>query len=146
MNWKNEAVEKLQRYTQMQQASHNIPQEIEMLEDAICAIRSSRLDATVAKGGGNKREEMLLNNIVKRQELAQTLENTNRWLTTFDRAMRTLSKDERLVLHRMFILPEVGCVQRLCDELGVEQSTVYRKRDKALERFTRSLYGATETN
>ena len=146
MNWKAEATEKLQRYLQMQQAARNIPEEIQTLENAIYAIRSARTDGTATRGGGNKREEMLLNNIVKRQELSNALEQTNRWLATFERAMRTLSKEERLVLHRMFILPETGCVQRLCEELGVEQSTVYRKRDKALERFTRSLYGATETN
>ena len=145
MNWKNEAMEKLQRYTQMQQAAYNIPEEIQMLEEAICAIRSSRLDATTAKGGGNKREEMLLNNIVKRQELAQTLEHTNRWLNTANRALRGLSPEERLILQRMFIVPEKGCIPRLCEELGVEQSTIYRKRDHALERFTRSLYGVTES-
>ncbi len=146
MNWKNEAMEKLQRYNQMQQAAHNIPQELEMLEEAIRAIRSSRPDATTAKGGGNKREEMLLNNIVKRQELTQTLEQTKRWLSTANRALRTLTPEERLILQRMFILPEKGCISRLCDELGVEQSTVYRKRDQALERFTRSLYGAIDSN
>ena len=146
MNWKSEAMEKLQRYPQMQQAARNIPEELQMLEQAISAIRSSRLDATPAGGGGNKREEMLLNNIVKRQELETTLEQTNLWLNTFHRAMRSLSREEKLILQRMFILPESGCVQRLCEELGVEQSSIYRKRDKALERFTRSLYGATETN
>ena len=146
MNWKNEAMEKLQRYTQMQQAAYNIPEELKMLEQAICAIRSARLDGTTAKGGGNKREEMLLNNIVKRQELSQSLEQTQRWLTTANRALRSLSAEERLILQRMFIVPEKGCIPRLCQELGVEQSTVYRKRDQALERFTRSLYGATETS
>lgn len=146
MNWKQEATEKLQRYTQMQQAAHNIPEELEMLEAAICAIRSARVDGAAGKGGGNKREDMLLNNIVKRQELTQTLTQTKQWLGTADRALRTLTPEERLVLQRMFILPEKGCVSRLCQELGIEQSSVYRKRDQALERFTRSLYGALETN
>ena len=145
MNWKSEAIEKLQNYPQMQQAARNIPEELRMLEDAIYSIRSARLDGTAVRGGGSKREEMLLNNIVKRQELSNTLDQTNRWLTTFDRAMRSLTKEDRLVLQRLFILPERDSIPRLCDELGVEQSTVYRKRDKALERFTRSLYGATET-
>ncbi len=146
MNWKQEATEKLQRYTQMQQAAHNIPQELELLEEAICAIRSARIDGIAVRGGGNNREKMLLDNIVKRQELTQALDRTKRWLATADRALRTLTPEERLVLQRMFILPEKGCIARLCQELGVEQSTVYRKRDQALERFTRSLYGAVETN
>lgn len=145
MNWKNEAMEKLRRYSAMQQAAHNLPEEIQMLEYAIRTIRSSALDATPTKGGGNKREEMLLNNIVKRQELTDTLDHTRRWLSTADRALRSLTPEERLILQRMFILPETGCVQRLCEELNIEQSSVYRKRDKALERFTRSLYGQLES-
>lgn len=145
MNWKNEATEKLKRYGAMQLATRNIPEEIHMLELAITAIRSSRADGSPAKGGGNKREEMLLNNIVKRQELSGALEHARTWLSTTDRALRSLNSDERLILQRLFITPEAGCIQRLCDELGVEQSSVYRKRDKALEKFTRSLYGITES-
>lgn len=145
MNWKNEAIEKLRRYPSMQLASHNLPEEISMLEDAFTSIRSAKMDATPSKGGGNKREEALLNNIVKRQELRDALEHTRKWLNCTDRALRGLTKEERQILQRMFIYPEAGNIQRLCQELGVEQSSVYRKRDKALERFTRALYGATES-
>lgn len=145
MNWKNEATEKLRNYTAMQLAARNIPEEIRMLELASTAIRSSRADGSPAKGGGNKREEMLLNNIVKRQELSYALDQAKLWLATCDRALRVLSSEERLILEKMFICPEAGCVQRLCEDLGVEQSSVYRKRDRALERFTRSLYGALES-
>jgi hypothetical protein len=56
-----------------------------------------------------------------------------------------LTPEERLVLLRIFILPESGSIQRLCDELNVEQSSVYRKRDKALEAFTLALYGRVES-
>lgn len=146
MNWKNEAIEKLRRYSSMQLASHNLPEEISMLEEAFTSIRSAKMDATPSRGGGNKREDMLLNNIVKRQELTAALEHTQKWLSSTDRALRGLSKEEQKILQRMFIYPEVGSVQRLCQELGVEQSSVYRKRDKALERFTRALYGVTETS
>ena len=50
-----------------------------------------------------------------------------------------------MVLTRFYIYPERGGVSRLCEELGVEQSSVYRKRDKALERFTLALYGELES-
>ncbi|MCD7860112.1 MAG: hypothetical protein LUH51_08170 [Firmicutes bacterium] len=38
-----------------------------------------------------------------------------------------------------------GNVDRLCGDLACEQSTVYRKRDKALRHFTIALYGLTES-
>jgi hypothetical protein len=32
-------------------------------------------------------------------------------------------------------------MDRLCQELDLEQSSIYRKRDQALRRFTTALYG-----
>lgn len=145
MNWKNEAMEKLRRYNAMRQAALNLPQEIRMLEQDALAIRSARTDAAPVRNGGNNREKWLLDNLVQRQELQMNLQQTNLWLANADRALRTLSKEEQLILHRMFILPERGCLERLQSELGVEQSTIYRKRDKALERFTLALYGQLES-
>lgn len=145
MNWKNEAMEKLRRYDAMRQAALNIPEEIRRLEQDAQAIRSPRIDGMPVKGGGSKREDILLNNLVQRQELKGNLQQTKLWLSGADRALKALSAEERLILHRMFICPEKGCLERLCNELGVEQSSIYRKRDKALHRFTLALYGQTES-
>ena len=43
-------------------------------------------------------------------------------------------------------LPQSGALDQLCEELGMERSSVYRHRDKALSKFTLSLYGAQESN
>ena len=59
--------------------------------------------------------------------------------------MDALSNEELVILQRMYLFPERGAVDRLCSELGVEQATVYRKRDKALQRFTTAMYGFLET-
>ena len=145
MNWKNEAMEKLRKYDAMRQATQNIPEEISRLELAARSIRSARTDGTAVKGGGSKREEMLLNNLVHRQELEWSLDQARSWLVTADRALSVLSPEEKLVLHRFYMYPERGSVERLCGELGVEQSSIYRKRDKALHRFTTALYGTVES-
>lgn len=145
MNWKSEAKEKLRRYDAMRLATINIPDEIERLEIDSRSIRSARTDGTPVQGGGNRREEALLNNIVHRQELMSTLQQAKLWVKTTERALDSLSKEEKLVLYRLYINPEKYSVDRLCKELGVESSTIYRKRDKALKNFTIAFYGATET-
>ena len=145
MNWKTEAMEKLRRYDAMQQATRNIPEEISRLELAARSIRSARTDGTPVKGGGSKREEMLLDNLVHRQELEWSLDQAQSWLQSTERALSVLSPEEQLVLQRFYICPERGSVQRLCGELGVEQSSIYRKRDKALHKFTIALYGTVES-
>ncbi len=145
MNWKKEAVEKLKRYDAMRTAVQSIPMQIASLETEACSIRGARMDKVPVKGGGNAREEAMLNNQVQRQELVWALEQAKYWLEGMDLAMQLLAPEEKLVLYRMYISPQQGAVTRLTEELGAEQSSIYRKRDAALEKFTRALYGALES-
>lgn len=145
MNWKAEAKEKLRRYDAMRLAIINIPEEIARLEAEATSIRSARNDAIPVKGGGSAREDAMLNNIVHRQELEWTLQQAQLWIKTTDRAMEVLSQEEKLILYRLYIYPTRGNVERLCKELNIETSTIYRKRDKALRNFTLAFYGAAET-
>lgn len=144
MNWKAEATDKLRRYGAMRLAALNLPQEIKRLQLDARNIRSARTDATPVSGGGNRREEALLNNLIQRQELDNSLKQANIWLKNADRAMGILSHEEKQILHRLLIYPEKHGVERLCMELGLEQSSVYRKRDEALKRFTLAYYGICE--
>lgn len=144
MQWKDEAVEKLKRYGAMQKALENIPEEIHRLETDATALRSPSAETVSVKGGG-RREDALINNLAERQELEWTFKQVQQWLVITDRGLAALTPEERLVLQRMYLYPEKGAIDRLCTELGVEQATVYRKRDKALRQFTVALYGFLET-
>ena len=144
MNWKAEAKEKLRRYDAMRLATINIPQEIQRLEVDAQSIRAAKTDAPVVKGSGGHREDALLNNLLHRQELLWTLQQAQFWLQTTERAMSALSPQEKLILHRLYIYPESGSLERLCKELEVETSSIYRRRDKALKHFTMAYYGIDE--
>ena len=141
MNWKTEAVDKLRKYDAMRQAVLNLPIEIKRLQLEAQSLRSMQLTSAPVKGSGGNREDALLNNLAHRQELQWSLEQAKGWLKITDRALTTLTQEEKLVLHRLYIYPEKGALERLCAELGVENSSIYRKRDKALQRFTLALYG-----
>lgn len=145
MKWRNEAVEKLRQYDTMCHALRNIPEEIIRLKMDARSMRGGSTDTTPVKGGGSRREEALINNLVERQELEWTLQQVKRWIRITERGLSALPEDERLVLQRMYIYPERGAIERLCAELGMEQSSVYRKRDQALYRFTAALYGLQES-
>ncbi|MBE6944227.1 MAG: hypothetical protein E7453_08260 [Ruminococcaceae bacterium] len=145
MNWKNEAMERLRRYDGMLLAAKNIPIELRRLEEAAVSIRRGGTDGCAVLSGGNRQEEQLLDNMMNRQELTWQLRQTESWLDTMERALMSLPREERLVLERFYIRPEKGSVERLCTELGAETSTVYRKRDKALRKFTIALYGCEES-
>lgn len=144
MNWKSEALEKLKDYEAKKQCLASIPEEIRQLKEQYGAIRSSTSDGTPVSGGGSGREDMLLSNIVKREELTRAYRQAARWVKLVDAGLEILSQEERLILERFYIHPAKGNVDRLCEELGVEKSEVYRRKDVALRRFTLCLYGATE--
>ena len=144
MNWKHEAIDKLKGYEAHKRALVNIPLEIRRLEDAFTGIRSATTDATPVQGGGSTREDELLSNIAHREELARTLRQAKAWVAMVDAGLAVLDEEERLTLDRFYIHRTKGNVDRLCEELGVEKATVYRRRDSALRHFIISLYGTTE--
>ena len=144
MNWKPEAVEKLHQYEAKKNSLSSIPEEIARLESVMTSVRSSTSDGTPVAGGGSRREDMLLSNIVLRGELERSLEQARKWVALVNAGLEILSAEERLILERCYIQPERGAVDRLAGELGVDIKTVYRRRDAALRHFTICLYGGVE--
>lgn len=145
MDWKQEAMEKLRQYGARQAALKDIPDDIAMLEAQAQRIRRGSFDDTHVKSGGAVADDQLINNIVRREELKIAMEQAQIWVSRVERGLSVLDADEQLVLKMLYIQPAKGNIDRLCGELCVEQATVYRKRDKALRRFTLALYGCMET-
>ena len=143
MNWKYEAIDKLKGYEAHKAALESIPEEIRRLESAACSIRSASADGTAVSAHGNKREDMLLSNIVLREELERQLEQAKQWVSVVERSLETLTSDERRILDLMYMNRQKGNVEKLCAELNIEQASVYRRRDVALRTFTIALYGIT---
>lgn len=141
MNWKNEAIDRLSRYRAMTQAVENIPKELTRLERSIQELRGCDPAKTPSAKNPGPRDDVLIGNIIKRQELCDSYENAKIWVDTTDQAMSVLNSEEKTILTRMYVTPERGVVDQLCFDLGVEQSSIYRKRDQALYRFTMALYG-----
>lgn len=144
MDWKYEALEKLREYNAKKLSLENIPVEIKRLESAMQSIRSATSDGSPVKGGGNGREDMYLSNIVHREELERSLEQAQMWVDIVDAGLEILSEEERLILSRFYINPAKGNVDMLCEELGIEKPSVYRRKDAALRHFTICLYGCAE--
>ena len=79
----------------------------------------------------------------RKEQVAQKLKNmeqTRRELEYRETALGELSPEERLVAEYLLISPERGKVRRLCEILQVEQSSVYRRREKVLEKIARSIW------
>ena len=144
--WKFKAIDKLRGYTAQKASLNTLPEEIARLESEAYSIKSATSDGTPVKGGGSGREDRLLSNIVQREEHRMMLERAQKSVSGIERGLSVLDKDERRILERMYIFPEVGAVQRIMDEYNLgETSSVYRRVNKALMRFTVAMYGGTES-
>jgi hypothetical protein len=145
MKWASEAIDKLRQYEAKKQALQSIPEEIKSLEAAACGIRSATSDGTPVAGGGSRREDMLLSNIVLRKELKLAFDQAGDWVKRVEEGLAVLTSEERLVLDRFFIHPEKNAANRLAGDLHLDVKTVYRRKDAAVRKFTTALYGCLES-
>lgn len=145
MNWREEALIKLRGYERMRVAEGNLKIEIRRLKLEERRISTPRTDKVAVLQSGSRNEDRLLDCIQRRQSLEEALEQTRCWIRVTDAALATLEKEEQLILRRLYFQGDAGTVSRLCGQLNLEKSSVYRKRDKALQKFTQALYGAAES-
>lgn len=141
MNWKNEAIERLNKYEAMKQSLDNIPLEIKRLKKSSSGLRSVSADRIRVSSSPSRQEDILIGNLIKQEELTRSYENAKLWVETTNMALSALTEEEEMILRSMYISPQRGVVNHLCEKLGVEQSSIYRKRDSALYHFTVALYG-----
>ena len=139
MNWKEEAAQRLMDYKPMRTSVTSLRRELKRLEMEATALRSG----TVQMGGrgGGSREDRQLNNLIRRQELDAALEHAVLWVKTTEYALSCLDNHEQELLDRIYIRGDWGNVTQLAQDLGMERSTVYRRRDEALRKFTVAMYG-----
>lgn len=141
MNWKEEAVQRLSDYRLMRNSVNSIRREIKRLEMEAVSMGSPAMNKLRPVSGSSQADDRMLNNLVRRQELADSMEQAELWVSATDQALSCLDPQEKLLLDRMFIRADWGNVTDIAQELGLERSTVYRRKDEALRKFTIALYG-----
>ena len=67
-----------------------------------------------------------------------------RELTKIEKGMEGLDEYYRDILNGFFIAKHTGVSDDLMEKWNKERSTLYRDRTRALEQFTRSVYGVVE--
>lgn len=143
--WKFKAIDKLKDYMAQKVSTQNLREEIARLESESNSIKSATADGTPVKGGGSGREDRLLSNIVRREEHKAMLRRATLAVKMVERGLSVLSEDERHILDEMYIVREKGYVERLMAKYNLqEESSLYKRANKALLHFTLAMYGATE--
>ena len=143
LNWRKEAANDLRTYPERKAAIENIRERIEVLEEQFTSLKGISTDTPVM-GGMSRQEEKMLDNISEREKLSSSLKITEDLVKLTEKGLDVLEKRERQVLEGFYFERSENNVERLCRELNVEKSTLYRIKDSALVKFTRALYGVVE--
>lgn len=145
MDHRSAAMQRLCSYEIMRTAVENLRTQLRLVKltrESIPGFRPDRVPVNRSPGGF---EDRLVEDLLRQQELEKALEQTLLWMMVTDRALEVLEPDELMILRQLYIKKAPGALRRVCQLLGTEKSTVYRKRDKALGKFTMALYGAEST-
>ena len=135
------AIADLREYKAQLTSIQNLKDAIAECQAGIDQLHSTQYDKTPVMGGESGYEERILTNMDKIQRLNGNLSIARSKAARVDRGMAALDDEERIVLERMYVNSEREATRRLCEDLNCEIAQVYRIRRRALNRFTRAMYG-----
>ena len=141
MDWKQLSIDRLKLYQSNVRAADRMREEIERLKAAFESIRSCAADMDAPRNGSSGRHDWALDNIARRVELDGRLKAVQGWVDITARALDGLPDDARRVLQVLYQEPRRNGIDQLCEELGLEKSMVYRRRDAAVRAFAAEMYG-----
>jgi len=144
MDWKRMAIEELKQYSWRKESLSNIPERIKQINTEMARIKSATTDGTPVKGGGNHREDRLIELIMTKGELEENLVIAKRRIRLIEKGLNGISEQERKILELFYINRQRDCATRLSEDLGYEKRHIYNLKDAALRKYVLSMYGAIE--
>lgn len=144
-DWKPLAVQRLKNYETRRISLEQIKEQLNALDIQFEAIRAAKTDGEPISGTmSNRREEIMIDNIQKRDELKANYKIAKREIEVTEKGLAALTEDEKRILELFYINRPYDHVGRLSEELNVEKTVVYERKDRALKRFTMACYGVIE--
>lgn len=137
------AIAALQDFHLMEQILESTDQQVKDAYDDLASPVGPRRDGTPSSGdlhAGERRIAATLDRIdVYRGRYLQAQE----YMGWFLPAWEFLSEDDRFVLEAFFLAEgsQEDAVSQVCERFYVERDSAYRKKNRALARLSRALYG-----
>lgn len=142
MDYRNYAVDLLKRKTQLEAAYESLGFEIEMLENQKYSVSSATVSAApVTGGGGNHFENKLVNLIVLIDDARFRRKIVERELKMIKTGFSALTDYQRELLELHYVSAVPSPTVAAMEKFYKERSQIYDDKKKALEAFTRAVYG-----
>lgn len=133
----------LEDFTVMELAAQGHDAQAATMIDDLTSPRSTQLDGMPHAHDPHAGEQRLAATLDKIDLLAQRTRQAREYLDWFLPAWQSLTGDDQYVLNTFFLGEgsQDDRVMTIADHFYVERDTVYRKKNRALERLSVALYG-----
>jgi hypothetical protein len=144
MDYRKYAKDLLSRKHELEAAYITINRELEFLEKEKYSCKVSVCNLPAHSPAEKAYRERLIGIISDMEDCRMRGSVVERELTKIEKGMEGLDEYYRDILNGFFIAKHTGVSDDLMERWSKERSTLYRDRTRALEQFTRSVYGVVE--
>lgn len=144
MDYREHSKDLLARKNSLINAFSAIKQELQMLEQEkdVCKALMSKNEES---GGLNDfYNERLINILADLDDCRFRRSIVERELTKIEKGMNRLDEYQRDLLEYFYVENAIGAAEELMSKWFKERSTLYRDKSRALDIFTRSIYGVLQ--
>ena len=142
MDYKQYAKDLLCRKKNLVSAYSAIQAELDSLELEKAACKSSAFNC--GENGDGAYSRRLINTISSIEDCRLRRNVVERELKMIENGMNSLSDYQKDLLEYFFVDKQSAAAETIMSRYYKERSSIYRDRNKALEEFTRSVYGVLQ--
>lgn len=143
MDYREQAKELLSRKNSLISAYASIKQELQQLEEQKYVCKTAAANAKESVDGAVY-EDRIINILADMEDCRFRKSIVERELSKIEKGMEGLTEYQKDIINTFFVEPVSGAAEDLMLRWYRERSTVYRDRNRALEQFTRSIYGVLQ--
>ncbi len=144
MDYREYSKDLLSRKKNLVSAYSAIKTELECLEREKLACKSYALNTSEEEHGRAMYEDRLINILADMDDCRFRLSVVERGLLKIEKGMNGLSDYQKDIIDTFFVEQTDHAADDLMERWYKERSSLYRDRTKALDLFTRSVYGVLQ--
>ena len=130
----------MEDFENMQFIINNTEDEVKGIRDDMVGLGSPNMDGMPHTHNPQAAEDRMIDGIEKIDILKERYRQAVEYMSWFKPAWEALSEDEQYVLE-VFYLTGESDVGMICDRFGIERSSAYNRKNRALGKLSTCLYG-----
>lgn len=128
-------------YNAAQVAVVTIPEQIETERSRRESLRAAKTDGDRVQGGEGQTDDAWLTSIAREDYLKARLDMSRRVIETVEELLRKLDEEETEIVTRLILQRGHSATARLAEDWGVDESTVFRAKNRVLKKLALMLTG-----